>query len=479
MTLNNVNYDSTSKSYDFTTGGYATYGAPLIPEYGDFTLEAFVKLPSTFTNTDDAAIVAQVDDSKNDNGRFKLNYRYKTKYLLQTFVNNTIVGANEEYVFATGVKTEETYLMQLVRHGEYLSYYLNGALVSTSNFSSDAKISQGSFKLARWNSTGVQSFLGHIYGVRVYDRELTTSELTNNRKIDNYLYFGISPESNIKSYCLETQIITSGNGLYNYNGRYIYKGIASNNYLKFKDDDDVYRIIAFEKDNTMKIINVTDKYNTAYDASGHRDPTTSPYCTNSSLVADATTGDYYGCNAWSVDPHILGNTDNTDAVSQNSTILEYLNGTYYDSLSSDLKAKIISHNFNAGLVNQSIMKSKVAEEAEAKKWQGNIGLVGVEDLIQAGINCATLSANNSTCSNFLTAYTSDVIGMWTINGAKVNTWDVWTSVSGSVIGKRRASRLNQANGSKTFVFYSFPTFYIKSDYKFTGTGVEFDPFIIE
>lgn len=51
------------------------------------------------------------------------------------------------------------------------------------------------------------------------------------------------------------QIVTEGKGLYNENDEYVFKGEIENNYIKFnKDDDNYWKIIKVNSDNTIKII---------------------------------------------------------------------------------------------------------------------------------------------------------------------------------------------------------------------------------
>ena len=98
---------------------------------------------------------------------------------------------------------------------------------------------------------------------------------------------------------------TSGNGIYKdlyESGRYIYKGANPNNYITFNNEQ--WRIISLEKDGTMKIMRVASIGNRDYDSSS---------------------------NDWAT-----------------SDLKTYLNGTYYNGLSSEAKNQIVEHDFAAG-----------------------------------------------------------------------------------------------------------------------------------
>lgn len=266
----------------------------------------------------------------------------------------------------------------------------------------------------------------------------------------------------------------SGTGLTNVDGKLIYKGTDPSNYLKFAGDTDVYRIISFETDGTIKIVNMTHAHNIPYDISGSRNKTTSPYCVASQ--DEAETGVFKGCNAWSMGTSWLGLTDGTDNVGRDSSILEYLRDTYYVTLPVNIKNKILEHDFNVGLVGQNIDVATINTQAAARKWRGKIGLIGVDDAVNASATgCTSLGVSNTSCSNYFTKATSSTIGMWTMNGASINTWDVWNVFNGSSIGKKRASRYKQ----DPIVFYAHPAFYINSNYLFTGNGSSSTPFIID
>ena len=475
ITLNNVAYNSENKYYDFSdSSSYGTLGDAIIPQTGDFTLEAYVILPDTFTNSEDEAIIAQVNDSSsNEAGRFKLNFKYYNGS--ESLVLFTNPGSTSyTYTFQSGVLTSTPYLMQLVRSGSTLQFYINGSLVRTENYAATNIISPGTFKLGRWKSNANQHFTGKINAVRLYNKALTSTDLLNNYQVDQILYSkSVTSSSSLKNYAINNQLVTTGDGLYSdANGNYIYKGNSVNNYLSFVNDSNVYRIVSFSSDGNIELVDATTAYNTAFDASGNRNSTTSTYCTSANNIADSSTGEYYGCNAWMSSTSFSGGTVNND-----STLKQYLN-TYYDNMATLTKSKLVAHTFNAGLVSEGSSITTAQSEASAVTWTGNVGLLDIVEILKSSNSgVATITANQLS-SSYLLGLANESNQYWTMNGSSGNTFDVWTVSYGRMIGKKRASRLTQVNGSTTTSFIAKPVFYVNGNIKISGTGSSTDPFIV-
>lgn len=471
MNLNNVNYNPTAKCYDFSsTGSYATLGSPLIPATGDFTLEANVILPASIPSNADQAIIAQVSDTSNDSGRFKLNLRLNT---LITFVNQSGNNSNATFTFNSNVNNSERYLLQLVRNGNIFQLYLNGIKIgSDQNFSSTNKISQGPLKIGRWNSNSVQQFTGSVYAVRLYNRALNQSELQNNSTVDANNYQVSSQTSSLIEYVIANQVITSNSGLYNTAlNTYIYKGTPSNNYLKFENDNEIYRIIGFYNDNTMKLIGTNLNTNIAYDSSGNRSYTTSTYCDKANTLA--TTTDYYGCNYYAT----TTNYNNKQVISD-STIKSSLDN-WYNNLSNNIKSYIVNHDFAAGFITNGSAYETAVAESKAITYNGFVAPMGAMDVIDSMISKPATITTSLNPSTYLVQLTTSTSGIWTINGSTENSYDVWAVAYGSQFARKRASRTSQLNGSTTALLYAIPSFYVNSNYQVTGDGTLNNPFIVQ
>lgn len=479
FTLQNVTYNADLQEYNFGTTSRATTGQSLITTTGDFTLEAYLRTPDTLTGTSvDMAVLSQVSDTSNDLGRFKFNIKSSNGgYDLIVFVNQSAVGGtngtNASYTFQAGISVSTKYQIQLVRRGATLELYLNGARVNstTISFLTTNALSSGPFKLGYWN-TSEQDFTGSLLAVRYYDRALSNEELINNYEVDRNNYNRTVSSNNILTYVTDNQVVTSGSGLYNTaTDTYIYKGLSNDNYLQFIGSDDYWRIISFNADGTMKLVNVSKMINQPFDISGNRLATTSSYCVDASSTASGST-DLKGCNIWNARTGVID-----DASSKT-----YLNGTYYSNLDTYTKSYILYHAFNNGLCNQNISITEAIASSQSSTWEGYIGLISLDDVFNSTTSTiTTLSTNQTSVSNsWIVNMANRILGIWTMNGttSNVNTNDVWAIGNGS-FGKKRASRYNQEVDSTTLMyFYLYPAIYMTSDIIVRGTGELANPFRI-
>ncbi len=484
MYLTNALYNSERKSYSFNSNSFGTMNIPIIPETGDFTLETYIKTPNIFLNNADEAIIAQVSDSENDTGRFKLNIKYNSeltsKYQILAFINSSVLSSNVTFNYTILPVIDTDYLLQLVRINDEFKLYLNGIeIFNNTVFSSNNTVSQGPFKIGKWNTKSNQPFTGQIFSIRVYNRALTDQELNKNKNTDYHYYQQANVTDTIKTYAVNYHLVDSGSGLYHIdNEHYIYKGNSSvNNYVKFAESDDLYRIIAFENNDVMKLINVSKIINRAFDESGNRTTDSSSYCTYASTLIENSTTEFHGCNAWNSNSELVTPASSGNVVND-SSILTYLNNDFYNSLPISIKNKIIAHNFYSGLVEAGVSSATALQQIRSVTWNGKIGLVSLGDVLNASLTNFEIGINNTNISNYFTFYTGSNKFIWTMTGASNNTWDVWTLINGA-IGKRRASRTEQEITSNlTAKYYVFPVFYTNSDVVAAGNGSLSLPFII-
>ena len=479
LSLTNAIYNVENKSYDFSReGSYGIITESIIPTTGDFTLEAYIKLPLILDEIADSAIVSQVADDTNDLGRIKLNLKDST--LITFFNRQKPHSTNLSYKFTTTPTANSDYLLQLVRTGDLLKLYLNGLLINSNEYLATNIISSGPFKLARWNDASIQPFKGQIYAVRVYGRALNDNELINNHDVDFINYkSGNKKYDSLKEYAINEQIVTMGEGLYLDNeSRYVYRGVYPRNNLQIEGSDNLYRIISYETDNTMKIIDVSAKTTNAFDLSGNRNRTDSPYCTDSESNPPDETTLFYGCNAWGKAAS-FSNGQVTGQVLNDATLNTYLNTTYFNQLPNVVKSKIINHDFAIGIGVTDINRDAQNTQSFTLKWKGNIGMLTISDVLNASIDDVVLGDSQTFMFNYLIALTKKNEILWTMTAADINTYDVFAISLGTSIGKRRASRESQLANNATYIMYSMPAFYIKSDVAFTGTGTSTDPFVIK
>jgi len=235
--------------------------------------------------------------------------------------------------------------------------------------------------------------------------------------------------------------VTTGDGLYldTYESdenkkRYVYKGANPNNYIKFNNE--LWRIIAIEKDATLKI----------------------------------TKKDSIGNMAW--------DTDGSDNWARPTTLNTYLNDDYYNSLSIEAQDLIQTHAWGIGAVpnNNANLTTQIASE-NSVTWSGNIGLILLSDYVRANTNteqCGNISLisnNGNICktTNYLIPSSGT---MWTItpNQTQIDLRPRILCVDkSSYIYQPHAYDLN---------YSVFPTVYLPSDIYLDGEGTETNPYTI-
>ena len=345
------------------------------------------------------------------------------------------------------------------------------------------------------------------FQVKVYwDASVDFSETNMSKEIEITLTYeqsddgvpvGPIPGDGVDMGGQDVEVVTSGDGLYEdqyEDGRYIYRGSEPDNYIRFNNE--LWRIIAKEADGTYKIIrdellpqnaNFTTM---AYDVENHRSTEKNTYCTEP----------YYGCGVYGAVSGVFQtpNGNQSGTVTEDSSIKEYLNDTYYPTLNGTAKTQMQNHAFNIGSVqvldvsgNDSIEKNIAGEKMY--QWTGNVGLVNVSDLLRASTNIACTSATDEynanydehreTCGSYLTTFDSSDfdeklgIDYSTINifskESEQNSYYIWFAAcelgyscyfSGGTVFSEGGAR---------------PVVYLKSSTQFTeGAGTKSNPYII-
>lgn len=312
-----------------------------------------------------------------------------------------------------------------------------------------------------------------------------------------YAAFGtnlnITAKGNIKDYNaagqLEKDIVTSGVGLYidaYEDDRYIYRGQDPNNYIKFNDE--LWRIIAIEPDDTLKIIRQESIGTMQWDASDSetgRNNANNTYCQISS-------GYYYGCNAWASVSGNFINGNYSGTVTQDASLNTYLNNDYYNSLGED-EEYIVSHIFYTGPTAGG--DSSINEQYELEKnrtWNGKIGLMNVTDFLKASnnSNCLTITLSrdaSAPCTlengNYLDEHKYET---WTINSFSGTNISSAYSTSGirtvSAYFTHATEGLIQGGISgghaTTNAYLVRPVVFLNSNIKLEGEGTEKNPYKI-
>ena len=188
-------------------------------------------------------------------------------------------------------------------------------------------------------------------------------------------------------------------------------------------NDELWRIIAKESDGTYKIIRDELLPDRAFDERNHRLTTNNTYCSSPT----------YGCSVYGrvSGMYTLGSKSGT--VTEDSSLAEYLNGEYYNSLNQTAKGQVQIHMYNIGGIqlgqsgSDSITNN--LRQEKAYQWTGNIGLPNVTDVLRASTNssCTSVSAareefNVCTINYLLDDMPVDQYYSLTMNGA-MSSWD--------------------------------------------------------
>ena len=196
----------------------------------------------------------------------------------------------------------------------------------------------------------------------------------------------------------EISIVTSGDGLYKdeyEEGKYTYKGANPNNYVTFNNEKAGWRIISINSDGTIKIMRNAIIGDIAWD----------------------TTGGTYGSNNWN----------------RPADLNTYLNGDYYNSLTSTAQSQIVEGTYYAGAItddNNDNMQDQINDEKTVTS-KVKVALPTVSEYLRANSNkeqCGTFSLNNdnySTCKNSDWMYIND--NWWTLSphtGSSRHVFDV-------------------------------------------------------
>ena len=248
-------------------------------------------------------------------------------------------------------------------------------------------------------------------------------------------------------------------------GRYIYRGKNPCNYINIKENGTnvKYRIYSIEADGTVKVIRdeaVTSMNFDANDATRRK----GGYCTSNY------------CNAWAAMDNFV-NGSNSGAVaglngnSGDSSIKEYIESTYKNTL--DDYSKIVSKTWNISgtTYNRDTLENAIADEKKST-WNGKIALLTASEYVRANTNtssCGTLAnlySNNSACKS--TNYLVKSSSWWLLSPYSSARYSVLRVYSDSYMDSYRA--INSIGVR--------PSFYLCSGLVYSGEGTSTNPYEI-
>ena len=269
-----------------------------------------------------------------------------------------------------------------------------------------------------------------------YDNSTSGLSSTNVQGAIDELYGVCFPPKAGDTILDNTDIVTSGDGLYEdeyEDGRYFYKGANPNNYVTFNNEKAGWRIISINSDGTIKI------------------------------MKDDSIGD------------IEWDTSNSNNWNRPASLNTYLNGDYYNSLTSTAQGQIVEGTYYAGGVtdDNNDMQDQISDE-KAVTSKVKVALPTLSEYLRANSNkerCGTLSLiirNYSTCKNSDWMFNNDL--WWTLSPNSRRSYGVFGVNSD---GRVLSGDAYYAN------FAVRPAITLSSEVQITGgIGTESDPYIL-
>lgn len=201
---------------------------------------------------------------------------------------------------------------------------------------------------------------------------------------------------------MTSSIVTSGDGVYEMNGEYIYRGENVNNYLKFSGK--LWRIIKITDDGYLKIISVK--------------PSEDSYVWDDRYNID--TDDYDGINDYS-----------------KSRLKEKIDELYYDEaiVSDDYKDKVTVRSICVGERDDYDYSFKSNTECNKKLDGQYVDLITVSDIYNASIdeNCKEVEDYSCTNYNYFDKFFNN---SWTTISVKGTTSKVYYTTIDALISKK-------------------------------------------
>lgn len=228
---------------------------------------------------------------------------------------------------------------------------------------------------------------------------------------------------------INVTIVNSGDGLYEENGSFYYKGLNPNNYILVNDT--MFRIISLDEQGNLKLISNDILYSEFWSEK------------EESLKYEVVNSDSIGYRLNNLDIN-----DNIEKLIKNKDILEY---TWSQE------------QFN---YNQNETISSLKENRKMKyEFVGTIGLISVEDYVKASLNsnCKNNILRNINCgeSNYLNIEEN----YYTLSISNDSIWSINND------GKVYESSLDLKNGVRLCV-------YVDKNIKLQGKGTKENPYVI-
>lgn len=224
-----------------------------------------------------------------------------------------------------------------------------------------------------------------------------------------------------------------GNGIYEVNNKYIYKGESVNNYIEFSNN--LWRIISVDSNNDIKLVYYPDD---------NRLKTTWDTKYNSEI------GKNYGIT--------------TDYFQSN--VRKALKDFYENYIETDAKLHMVSKNICIG---RKLKNEDNTEEKECSKVQENekVSLINISDYVNASLGEGCKDYRNLECTN-RNYIASSTIDTWLLNAVEDNSYEVYY-LNGTI-------RIDEAKNNNLI----YPVIYLsKKVIISSGDGTRANPYIVK
>lgn len=261
-------------------------------------------------------------------------------------------------------------------------------------------------------------------------------------------------------------VVNNGSGLYKdeyIKERYIYRGKNPANYIMFNNE--LWRIMAVDKDGNIQIIKNDILKEASFDTKGNRG-------------SNGEGGEYClevenGCNAWVTNSKLVGSPQ------------KYINGTFSEKVNKDSSLYvdlsnyvknlngIVNGKFNLGGVLNEFDLEEMTSQENKNQWNGSVGLISVSDYIKACSNdqCNSLKEANLNYSQCSTDNWMFINGRnwWTLTPYSGSSMYLWYIGDEGYINNEAAS---EEYGVR-------PVIYLSDDILLTGEGTLESPYILK
>lgn len=246
-----------------------------------------------------------------------------------------------------------------------------------------------------------------------------------------------------------SNVVTSGFGVYNINNEYVYRGSEVNNYVRFNDSEKVWRvvkvtsnneIVLISNDKTRNIFKWDEKYNNEY-------------------------GDNYGINIYK-NSYISTILKKLYANSLNDDEEDFYNNEEADILTKEEKTKIVEFNACVGKRSESDTSRDGSAECQTVE-KTKMSLLSTYDFLNASLDTNCNSITKPDCQNY--NYLISDYNYWLANGSAESSSKVYRVTS---YGYIQSSYANVESYARVVIRLSENTMLVK------GKGTKNNPYVI-